>query len=66
MEKKFKTNWTTEEVAGMDSETIATILNNMSKEVDNLRTCLDFNRNELIKYTQRLEAIQSVVKALNV
>lgn len=59
---KFKTDYTAADVESVDSETLAGMLNNLGKEMEQLEVVSNYRQQELDKAKVCLDAVEAVLK----
>lgn len=59
---KFKTNYTAADIVNIDSETLAGMLNNLGKELEQLEVVSNYRQQELDKAKVCLDAVEAVLK----
>lgn len=59
---KYKTNYTAVDIVNIDSETLARMLNNLGKNMEQLELVSNYNRQALDKANACLDAVSAVLK----
>lgn len=59
---KFKTNYTAADIVNIDSETLAGMLNNLGKEMEQLEVVSNYRQQELDRAKTCLDAVEAVLK----
>ena len=60
--EKIKTNYTAADVENVDSETLAGMLNNLGKDIEQLEIVSNYRQQALDKANACLEAVSAVLK----
>ena len=58
---KFKTDYTAADIKNIDSETLAGMLNNLGKEMEQLEVVSNYRRQELDRAKACLDAVEAVL-----
>lgn len=59
---KYKTNYTAADIVNIDSETLAGMLNNLGKEMEQLEVVSNYRQQALDKANACLDAVSAVLK----
>lgn len=59
---KFKTDYTAADIESIDSKTLAEILNNLGKEMEQLEVVSNYRQQELDRAKACLDAVEAVLK----
>ena len=59
---KIKTDYTTANIESIDSETLAGMLNNLGKEMEQLEVVSNYRQQELDRAKACLDAVEAVLK----
>lgn len=59
---KYKTNYTAADIVNIDSETLAGMLNNLGKEMEQLEVVSNYRQQELDRAKACLDAVEAVLK----
>lgn len=59
---KFKTNYIAADIVNIDSETLAGMLNNLGKEMEQLEVVSNYRQQELDRAKACLDAVEAVLK----
>lgn len=59
---KFKTNYIAADIVNIDSETLAGMLNNLGKEMEQLEVVSNYRQQELDRAKAYLDAVEAVLK----
>lgn len=59
---KYKTNYTAADIVNIDSETLAGMLNNLGKDIEQLELVNDYRQKALDKANACLDAVSAVLK----
>lgn len=59
---KYKTNYTAADIVNIDSETLAGMLNNLGKEMEQIEVVSNYRQQALDKANACLDAVSAVLK----
>lgn len=59
---KYKTNYTAADIVNIDSETLAEMLNNLGKEMEQIEVVSNYRQQALDKANACIDAVSAVLK----